>query len=208
MQIDPRRLDRAMTCLGLDGFECHPGFAKTCETRVAKLVTACMCQAGTVSRTFHDLVDAVFRKWLATPWALQDDEDPVGREIRWAFVAQVVTDGAEERVRRWHHPLMTALSLGDEEGAICDSDVRKSETEHLTSPESGEQHREHHRSVSVGPQRPEEGGHLLGTEDPRQRPGNPDEWNGSRPPAPSSGRQPRGTGFVRTGVSPRAIKYA
>ena len=50
MQIDPGRLDRTVTGLGLDRFERHPRFAQSGQTGVAQLMTRRLSQTGPVLR--------------------------------------------------------------------------------------------------------------------------------------------------------------
>ena len=65
VQVDPGRLDRGVTGLGLDGFEFHAGFSQPGQTGVAKLMTGGSLQAGPVAGAAHDRVDAIDRQRLA-----------------------------------------------------------------------------------------------------------------------------------------------
>ena len=69
----------------------------------------------------NDLIQTFDRQRLATTWSLQHDEDAVGVNVGWTFVAQVVAEHGEERVGDRNQALMAALAVGDEQRPIGDT---------------------------------------------------------------------------------------
>ena len=86
---------------------------------------------------------------------------------------QVTAKRIEESVGHRHHPVVTALALGDEYPPISDLNVGVPQPEHLAPTQPTEQHRRHHRPVAMRAQRRDQPVRLGRRQDSRQRAGHP-----------------------------------
>src|SRR5271165_5739466 len=96
MEIDPGRGDRAVSGLGLDGFDGHACLAQSGEAGVAQLVAGAMRQAGTLSGGPNDLVETGHRERLSATCALEHDEQRLARCL-WSLVVHVAGHRGKER---------------------------------------------------------------------------------------------------------------
>ncbi len=167
------------------------------------MVTGRLGETGPLPGGLEHLVDTVGGDRLAPARSLEREEHPVRRHARRSFAAEVVTDRGEERVRDRDHPLMAALALGDEQRTVRHPDVLEPQPEDLAAPQPAQQHRQDHRPVPVRPQRVEERPDLLRGEDPRQRPGHPDQGHMPAAAAEAAVHQPaRHRVRLHTSVTP------
>src|ERR1017187_2611710 len=77
VQVDPRRLDRDVTGLGLDRLESHPGFSQSGQTGVAELVAGGPFESRSPSGGPHDDIDAVDTQSPSPARALQSARNPI-----------------------------------------------------------------------------------------------------------------------------------
>ena len=153
------------------------------------------------------MVDAVGAQHLPPARALQGDEHRVGRGVLRPLVDQVLTQLGEEGVGDGHHPLVAALALGDEQRALADLDVGQAQSEDLAAAQAAEDHGKDHGPVPVGAQRTDQGVDVAGERIfGRVRGTRTSGTVRTRPPRRRV-ESPFGTGFVSTGVSPRATRY-
>ena len=96
VQVDPGRRNRAMSGLGLDGFDGHPGFAQSGEAGVSELMTGAVDESSPRPGGAEDLDDPLARERLPTTRALERDEQPIGLHIRWSLLVHVVRHRGEE----------------------------------------------------------------------------------------------------------------
>ena len=153
MQVDAGRLDRDVPGLGLDRFECHARFAEPGQTGVAQLMARRPFQSRPVGGRRARILStpsAVIGWPRFGPFNVTNTRSV---STPRAFVAQVVADRAEERVRDRDDPLVAALALGDEQRPLRHLHVAEAQTEDLAAAQPAEHHRVDHRPVPIGAQR-------------------------------------------------------
>jgi hypothetical protein len=74
VQTDPRRVDRAVSGLGLDGLDGHPRFPQADEAGVAQLVVGAVAETGPLAGGADDLVQTRCRERLAARGPLSETE--------------------------------------------------------------------------------------------------------------------------------------
>ena len=189
MQIDARRLDRAVPGLSLHRLQRHARLAQPGQTGVAQLMAGAALQPGPSAGAGDDLIQSLDRERSAASWPFQHDEDPVGVDPGRSFLAQIVAEHGEEGVGDRHQPLMAALAVSDEHRSISYPDIAQPQPEHFATAQPAEQHRQHHRPIPRRAQRPEQGVDLARRQDPRQRLGHPHQRHRPSPAARSTGLQ-------------------
>ena len=201
-----------MTGLSLDRFECHARFPQPGQTGVTQADGRWLVadRRGRGRRAMI-VVDPIDRQWLSAASVLSSTTNT--RSVA-AFAgrstAQIVADRGEEHVRDRHHPVMAALAFGDEQRPLRRPEYRRDGDR---GPRSGAARQAPSRRPSPGPDDVRSAPSSALTSRWRQR-----SWARSAGLAPAEPcwrrpccrrvGMPRGTGFARTSVSPRATRYA
>ena len=172
---------------------------------MAELMTIGSFQSGSLAGTAHDHVDTLGAQTLTAAGAFQGDKGSIGRCVHQTLAAQVVAHRGEEHVRDRRVPRTAALALGDEQRTIPDLDVAQTKPEDLATTQPTQRYGQDHRPISMGPHHGQEGVDLPGERIFDKVCGT--RTSGTRRDLPPCRREqrPRGTGFVTTEVSPRAI---
>lgn len=131
VQVDPGRFDRAVTGLGLDCLQRHPGFAQPSEAGVAQLVAGGVLESGSITGGHDDLIEPFQRQRAAGVRALQHHEHPIRRHLLGSLGVEVVGDRVEEADRDRHQALMAALAVRDEHPPLGDLQIIEAQPEDL-----------------------------------------------------------------------------
>jgi hypothetical protein len=118
---------------------------------VAQLVASQAREVRPLACARHDLVHTGRGQRPTATRTFQHNEDPVRRRGVRTFNPQVVSHRAEEPVGDRYDPLVTTLALGDEQATLARPQIPKPQAEDLAATEPTEQHRLHHRSITIGP---------------------------------------------------------
>ena len=99
VQVDTGGLDGGVPSLGLDGLQCHAGFAQAGQPGVPQLVAGSVRQAGATAGSVEDLIEPRQGERLAASWSFQDAEDVTVSELvglGGSLEGEVAGQGGEE----------------------------------------------------------------------------------------------------------------
>ena len=153
VEIDPGRGDRAVSGLGLDGFDGHARLAQSGEAGVAQLVAGAVGQTGPHPGGADDLVEAGHRERLAATRSFERDEERVARRLWRSLVVHVARHRGEEGGRQRHQAFVSALAFSDQHPPFAETQIAQAKTEHLAAPQAAEHHGLGHGPVPLGAQR-------------------------------------------------------
>ena len=92
---------------------------------------------------------------MSAAWSFQRNEYAIGGGV-WSFVAKVVPECCEERVRDRDHAVMSSFAFVDERCFVCDANIDETKTEDFASSQTTNEHGENNRGVTFRSQHAKE----------------------------------------------------